>query len=67
VIDDPKNQPAKPEFRFAGVGHAITRMCMGCNLGKSMTGGAGGPDPIRWRCAGCVAKRAARQAEKEAA
>lgn len=67
MIDDPTNQPPKPAFRFAGVGHDITRMCMGGNLGKSMTGGAGGPDPIRWRCAGCVAKRAERQAQKEAA
>jgi len=43
-----------PDVRWkpAGVGINPTRMCLGCNQGKSQRGGRGlGP---KWRCAGCV-------------
>ena len=45
----------------AGVGHAITRMCAGCNKAKNAIGSTG--LGLRWRCAACSLARAQSRAE----
>ncbi len=47
-------------WRAAGIGMSASRLCMGCNTAKSQTGSAG--HGIRWRCAACLASRAAKKA-----
>lgn len=58
MIDDSKTGGRPdPLFRNVGTGLAIIRKCMGCDLSRITLGGRG--VGVRWRCAGCVARRAA--------
>lgn len=60
MIDEPRNNPSKPDFKFAGVGMEARRMCMGCNLPRSIICSAG--TGIRWRCMDCLATARAKDA-----
>ena len=59
--DEAKHRPDVP-FKPAGVGMDHRRNCMGCNVWRGTAGGRGAG--LRWRCASCLAQRAA---EKEPA
>jgi hypothetical protein len=58
---DQQNSPNDVAFRPVGVGLVIRAHCMGCNQHRLQAGGQGKPGP-RWRCAACVAAKAARAA-----
>ncbi len=47
-------------WRPAGIGISSSRLCMGCNTAKGQIGSAG--QGVRWRCAACLAARAAKKA-----
>jgi hypothetical protein len=59
MVDDQRNNAPRPGMRMPGIGLAIHRLCMGCDRRVSLLNGAG--KGVRWRCAGCLAKKALRQ------
>ncbi len=56
---DHHNTAPDARWRPAGVGLVIRAHCMGCNQHRVQAGGKGKPGPL-WRCAGCVAAKAAK-------
>lgn len=55
---DSHNQPRDVRWITVGTGLLLVRSCMGCNQRRDPTGGKGRAGPL-WRCAHCVAKKAA--------
>jgi len=62
---DVHNAPGDVAYRPSGTGMLIRAHCMGCGKSRAQAGGRGKPGP-RWRCAVCVAEKAARLAVKGA-